>query len=143
MVEMQFPREDARFRDGHFDTGIDLVGDEDEPPVRDVPEEAVDHFQRYGWEHVDADQKQDQNQDTDSNAESDDTASDSDDSDAESGGDDFDADAFVDRNVPPIAEDLETGDYDDHLDAIEDAERADGSPRNGVLEAIDARTDGE
>lgn len=133
---MAYTRNDARFRDTHFDTAIDLVGDPDDPPVRDVPEEAVDHFQRYGWELVD---------DT---AASDDTADDADadadsgsDSDAEESTDDseFDAEAFVDRNVPPVAEDLDTGDYDDHLEAIEAAESADGSPRNGVVEAIEAR----
>jgi len=140
MVDMAYPRDDARFRDGNGDTGIDVVGDPDDPPVRDVPEDRVDHFQRYGWERVDDDgnDQYDGDQD-DADAET------SDDSDSESedgfgnAAEGFDAESFVDRNVDPIADDLASGDYDKVLDAVEDAEKADGSPRNTVMDAIESR----
>lgn len=70
--------------------------------------------------------------------------------DAEDGGEDddegeweedFDADDFVDRTpMSEVVEDIETGLYDDHLDAIEAAED-EGRDRKGVQGAIDARRD--
>lgn len=141
---MEYPRDDARFRDGNGDTGIDVVGDPDDPPVRDVPEDRIEHFQRYGWERVDDSDATDQ-ADDDAQADQADAET-SDDSDAESEDDGFgnaaegfDAESFVDRNVDPIAADLESGDYDNVLDAVEDAEKADGSPRNTVMDAIESR----
>lgn len=140
MVDMAYPRDDARFRDGNGDTGIDVVGDPDDPPVRDVPEDRVDHFQRYGWELVD--DSDDGQVATDDQAEDAETSDDSD-SESEDGfgnaAEGFDAESFVDRNVDPIADDLATGDYDNVLDAVEDAEKADGSPRNTVMDAIESR----
>lgn len=51
----------------------------------------------------------------------------------------FDAAVFVDR-VPQddVIADIESGEYDAHLDAIEAAE-TEGKERNGVLDTIDAR----
>lgn len=47
----------------------------------------------------------------------------------------FDAEAFVDRTpMSDVVADIESGDYDDHLDAIEAA-----ADRVGVQDAIDAR----
>lgn len=47
----------------------------------------------------------------------------------------FEAEAFVDRTpMSEVIEDLETGDYDGHLDAIEAA-----ADRKGVQTAIDER----
>lgn len=52
---------------------------------------------------------------------------------------DFDPDAFVDRTpMSEVIDDLETGEYDDVLDLIEDAEE-DGRDRDGVADAIEAR----
>lgn len=49
--------------------------------------------------------------------------------------DGFDADAFVDRTpMEAVIDDLETGEYDEYLDAIEAA-----ADREGVQEAIDDR----
>lgn len=140
MAEMAYPRDDARFRDGNGETGIDVVGDPDDPPVRDVPDDRVEHFQRFGWERV----EDDDSDDGDSAA----GDADQDDGDAESESDDqgfgnaaegFDAEAFVDRTVDPIADDIGSGDYDNVLDDILDAEQADGSPRTTVTEAIEER----
>jgi len=51
------------------------------------------------------------------------------------GADEFDAGTFVDRTpMSDVVEDIETGEYDDHLDAI-----ADEASRQGVLDAVDAR----
>lgn len=71
--------------------------------------------------------------------ESDDEAggTESDDGEAEDEG--FDAEAFVDRTpMSEVIEDLESGDYDEHLDAIEAAE-AENRDREGVTDAITAR----
>jgi len=140
MVDMAYPRDDARFRDGNGDTGIDVVGDPDDPPVRDVLEDRVEFFQRYGWERVDQDDGDDDQELATDDADEEST----DDSDSESEGfgnaaEGFDAESFVDRNVSPIADDLESGDYDNVLDSVEDAEKADGSPRNTVMDAIESR----
>lgn len=52
-----------------------------------------------------------------------------------SGADEFDAEAFVDRTpMDDVVADLESGDYDDNLEAIEES-----ADRQGVLEAIDQR----
>jgi len=49
--------------------------------------------------------------------------------------DGFDAEAFVDRTpMDDVVADIESGDYDDHLDAIEDV-----AERQGVQDAIDER----
>ncbi|MFC7202867.1 hypothetical protein ACFQJC_05020 [Haloferax namakaokahaiae] len=51
----------------------------------------------------------------------------------------FDAEAFVDRTpMSKVTDDLDSGAFDDHLDAIADAE-SDGRDRDGVNEAIEAR----
>jgi hypothetical protein len=64
-----------------------------------------------------------------------DTESDEDDD----GDDAFDAVSFVDRTpMDDVVEDIESGDYDAHLDAIAAAE-ADGRDREGVADAVDAR----
>jgi len=141
MVDMAYPRDDARFRDGNGDTGIDVVGDPDDPPVRDVPEDRVEHFERYGWERVDGYAAQADDSESDDQADQDDADAKSE---SESGGhgnaaEGFDAESFVDRNVGPIEDDLESGQYDNVLDAVEDAEKADGSPRNTVMDAIESR----
>lgn len=146
MVDMAYPRDDARFRDGNGETGIDVVGDPDDPPVRDVPDDRVEHFERYGWERVDADDADDEDA-TGNGSDADAAAADEEsESESESDGDGFgnaaegfDAESFVDRTVGPISDDLESGDYDRVLDSIEDAEKADGSPRNTVMDAIDDR----
>lgn len=63
---------------------------------------------------------------------------------SDEGGDDgteeaFDADEFVDRTpMDDVVDDIESGDYDDHLDAI-----ADAAGRNGVLDALEARRDAQ
>jgi hypothetical protein len=47
----------------------------------------------------------------------------------------FDAAAFVDRTpMEDVVQDIESGEYDEHLDAIETA-----AERNGVQDAIDGR----
>jgi hypothetical protein len=62
-----------------------------------------------------------------------------DDSDDEAEAEGFDAASFVDRTpMDDVVEDLESGDYDDHLDAIAAAE-ADKRDREGVADAVDAR----
>ncbi|WP_042662568.1 hypothetical protein [Haloferax sp. ATB1] len=51
----------------------------------------------------------------------------------------FDAEAFVDRTpMSDVIDDIESGEFDDHLGAIEVAE-SDGRDRDGVHSAIDAR----
>jgi hypothetical protein len=51
----------------------------------------------------------------------------------------FDAEAFVDRTpMSDVVADLESGGYDDHLDAIKAAEEA-GRDRDGVATAIENR----
>jgi hypothetical protein len=51
----------------------------------------------------------------------------------------FDPAAFVDRTpMDDVIADIESGDYDAHLDAIEAAE-AEGRDRDGVADAIDER----
>jgi hypothetical protein len=64
------------------------------------------------------------------------------DSDADDGREEeeeFDAAGFVDRTpMDDVVEDLESGDYDRHLDAIQAAER-EGRDRQGVADAVDAR----
>jgi hypothetical protein len=53
------------------------------------------------------------------------------------GPEEFDAESFVDRTpMSEVVEDLETGDYDDHLDEIEAT-----ADRVGVQDAIDERRD--
>jgi hypothetical protein len=55
------------------------------------------------------------------------------------GDDGFDAAAFVDRTpMSDVVDDLESGDYDEHLDAIAAAE-ADSRDRDGVKDAIENR----
>jgi len=50
---------------------------------------------------------------------------------------DFDAEAFVDRTpMEDVVADIESGDYDEHLEAIESA-----ADRQGVQDAIDERTE--
>ena len=57
----------------------------------------------------------------------------------ESAADDFDAESFVDRTpMADVVGDIESGDYDAHLDAIARAE-TEGRDRNGVADAIAAR----
>jgi len=52
---------------------------------------------------------------------------------------DFDAEAFVDRTpMEDVVADIESGDYDDHLEAIKDA-----ADRQGVEKAVDKRPAGE
>lgn len=47
----------------------------------------------------------------------------------------FDAEAFIDRTpMETVIQDLETGAYDDHLDAVEAV-----AERQGVLDAVDDR----
>lgn len=56
---------------------------------------------------------------------------------ARAGSEQFDAAAFVDRTpMDAVISDIRSGDYDEHLDAI-DAEAS----RQGVQDAIDARRD--
>lgn len=55
-------------------------------------------------------------------------------------GGDVDVDAFLDRNVPEIEDDVASGHYDHKLDAIEEAEIA-GEDRVGVATAIANRRD--
>jgi len=51
----------------------------------------------------------------------------------------FDAESFVDRTpMEEVVSDIESGDYDEHLDAIEAAEAA-GRDRDGVADAINER----
>lgn len=51
----------------------------------------------------------------------------------------LDVGAFVDRTpMEDVIADIESGEYDDHLDGIQSAE-ADGRGRKGVLDAIQAR----
>lgn len=48
--------------------------------------------------------------------------------------------AFVDRTpMQKVIADIETGDYDSHLDAIEAAEKERSNPRTGVLDAMEDR----
>lgn len=55
--------------------------------------------------------------------------------DEDDGGEAFDAETFVDRTpMDDVVDDLESGDYDEHLDAIETA-----ADRQGVLDAIEER----
>jgi hypothetical protein len=57
------------------------------------------------------------------------------DNDTDGADDGFDAAAFVDRTpMDPVVADIESGDYDAHLDAIEAA-----ASRQGVLDAVAAR----
>jgi len=66
----------------------------------------------------------------------DDSATDDDQEEEEEG---FDATDFVDRTpMDDVVKDLESGDYDIHLDAIEAAE-ADNRDRQGVADAIQER----
>lgn len=68
-----------------------------------------------------------------------DDSTDEEDVDDEPDNDDFDAEWFVDRTPQDeVVADIETGEYDDVLDAIEAAEEA-GRDRNGVADAIEAR----
>lgn len=54
----------------------------------------------------------------------------------------FDAQAFVDRTpMKDVLKDIRTDDYNDHLDAIEAAEREREETRSGVIEAIASRRD--
>jgi hypothetical protein len=54
----------------------------------------------------------------------------------------FDAAGFVDRNTDEITGALRTGDFDDRLDAIADAEEArEGPTRSTVTEAVESRRD--
>lgn len=54
---------------------------------------------------------------------------------------DFDARDFVDRYpMGQVIKDIESGDYDEHLNSISNAEIADRS-RKGVLEAIEERSE--
>lgn len=55
--------------------------------------------------------------------------------------DEFDAEAFVDRNASEVREDIRSGDYDAHLDAIEDAELADRD-RTTVHDELEQRREG-
>ena len=61
---------------------------------------------------------------------------DSEDTDDDGAGDEeFDAEAFVDRTpMSDVVEDIESGDYDDHLEAIDEV-----AEREGVKDAVDAR----
>jgi|AntDeeMetageno51_2_1112566.scaffolds.fasta_scaffold08015_3 hypothetical protein len=55
--------------------------------------------------------------------------------DDDEGAEEFDASEFVDRTpMSDVVEDLESGDYDDHLDAIDEV-----AEREGVKDAVDAR----
>lgn len=85
----------------------------------------------YAGQHPDADPGYfDETDDGDESDEDEDEAEDA---------EDFDAAAFVDRTpMGVVVEDIESGEYDEYLDAIEAAE-ADGPDREGVSDAINER----
>lgn len=57
----------------------------------------------------------------------------------EGDGDEFDSAAFVDRTpMQEVVDDIQSGEYDDHLDEIEQAEQA-RRDRGGVAAAVDER----
>lgn len=107
--------------------------------IRDSELEADDYetaaalVDQYGVEWPDGDPgppESDSDSDSDSDSE---TEAESDDSDTDS--DEFDAEAFVDRTpMGNVIADIESGDYDDHLDEIEAV-----AQRQGVTNAVDDR----
>ena len=55
----------------------------------------------------------------------------------EGGDEEFDAEAFVDRTpMDDVVDDIESGEADDHLDAVEEA-----AEREGVKDAVESRRD--
>jgi hypothetical protein len=119
------------------------------PGVHEVPDDVADDLlQHRAVERPDqSDQDQNQSGDTGDDADGADSGADSADTDDEGEvpADDetaeFDADDFVDDHHATIRNAVEDGDVDDHLQAVEDAERArDGGPReDSVLQAITDR----
>lgn len=66
-----------------------------------------------------------------------DTAEEEDEEEEEGEEEEFDATEFVDRTpMDDVVEDVENGEADDHLDAVEDA-----AEREGVQDAVEARRD--
>lgn len=123
MPRLHWPR-----RSHYRGDAVDVVG----PATVEVPDDAVEHLRSRGWVDPPGD---------DATDDGDDEAADADASD-DNDGDEFDAGAFVDRTpMSEVVSDIESGDYDDRLDAIEAAE-ADGRDREGVADAIEARREG-
>lgn len=115
----------------HRRDGVAAVGDVIEPLKAEL-EAFGDNLEAVDAEAADADSAE-SGADTSSDANTDATA------DSESSGEFESAEAFVDRTpMDDVIADLESGQYDDNLDAIEQAE-SDGRDRDGVHEAIDAR----
>ena len=119
MVELYWPRR-GRFRDLERDFIADGEG------VYDVDDAAEEQYRSRGWE--DPDEADDEGSD-----EAD--AGDADESAEESG--EFDAEAFTDRTpMDDVVDDIESGEADDHLDAVAEAD-----DREGVQDAVEARRD--
>lgn len=109
---------DGYFADRDRDIEVANNPDDDEYTTYDVPKDAVDEFlDRPGWRRP---------EDVDEGEESDDQAEEAQD----------EVDELLEGTNDEVADALETGEYDDRLDDIE--ERA---TRSGVQDAVDDRRD--
>lgn len=149
MPELQWPDGRGRF--------VDRDGDRVDDPPRvvqpggtvDVDDDTAAHYQDRGFVAVDADPKPSADDEADSESQDgdgEDPAPDGDGNDGDDGdggdsngddGDTFDVESFLDRTpVEDVVDDIEAGQVDGHLDAVEDA-----ADRVTVERAIDDRQD--
>lgn len=121
---------------------IDVYGDDPTEVDDDVADRLVSEFDEVEYaEDVDQDSLVSTAEarlgDDDEEVTSEDVADDSTEPDEEASG--FDAEAFVDRTpLDDVVDDIESGEYDEHLDEIGDAEE-NGRDRDGVTDAIEER----
>jgi hypothetical protein len=139
-TELHWPREstfhDPRGEDGEetYYTG---------PGTFDVPDGKVDQYLNRGWQHPEeagVEEAPPAPEDPEPDADTESAGSEEADSSEEDGSEEFDAAGFVDDSWQSVTSQIEDGAADEHLDAVEAAERdRDGEPRSSVIEAIEDR----
>lgn len=133
-TELHWPRESTF----HDPRGVD--GDElyfEGPGTFEVPDQRVDHYLDRGWQQPEEAEPSDAPAAAAQEPEPD---ADSGEATEEGASEGFDAAGFVDESWQSVTSQIEDGEADDHLDAVEAAERdRDGEPRSSVIEAIEER----
>ena len=132
-TELHWPRR-SRFHDPQGADGEEVYFEG--PGTYEVADEKVDQYLERGWEHPEEAEGDESPPAATQEADTEESEPDAD----EAEGDGFDAAGFVDDSWQSVTTRIEDGEADDHLDAVEAAERdRDGEPRSSVIEAVEDR----
>lgn len=139
-TELHWPRK-STFHDPRGESGEETHYEG--PGTFEVPDGKVDQFLNRGWkrpEEAGGEEAPPAPDDPEPESEPEKADSSEEDNPEEDDSEEFDAAGFVDESWQSVTSQIGDGAVDDHLDAVEAAERdRDGDPRSSVIEAVEER----